>query len=516
MRRVPRLNVRSILSILLCVCMGFAQAQTRAPQIPAPVERDKAAIDSLRSRVASLEVQLRDAAAELRTMDRIALFLGGIVGLGFIASLVGSYRTERRAAEAHAFAFSTSKAAENRSVEAFQLATKGEEAAQSRAEAMHQQFLAPSRETLVLVNATLTLAKEASERAAHSQDDRLAESLAALNDEAAELLMRVRDIDSRELLRKQDLLERLKTLADGLNNYEASRIYLPQVPKLTPPCQFARGMQFHITQQFTEALKHWRLVAHSPDAEKRYQALALYWIGYELQSLGQFPEAADSYANAERVADELDTFELKRLELEMAFFTQEHGEHGHVVDDLKSLLQRLANHARRDELTARVAKTRVTLGNVLHVTGLARSAFGNQIEAQGAFKEAIEAFRPAQDEDHYARFGLAEALYQSGDKDEAITLFRDRVRDDTRAQGLKRPEPRARVLVLATELMCCMRVPEFQSEVVDVRQSVLDELNEVNGRLNVYSPFHRKPLERDDFQKEVLALVPVKGGKYSA
>jgi tetratricopeptide (TPR) repeat protein len=458
-------------------------------------------------RLRAVEDKQNQLDGELKNIDRIAMVLGALVGIGALASLIGFVRSEVRATEAHRFALATSKDAEARSITAFNLAIKGETASQARAAEVHESFLAGSRQTLDLVNATLTLSKDASERAAHSQEERLAESLTSLDSEAQDLLSHIREIDSRTLLRDQTLLERLKTLADGLSNYEASRIYLPRVPLLSPACQFARGMQFHVTQQFSEALKCWRSVVHDRDAEPHYRALALYWTGYEQQSLGQFDEAANSYANAEILVGDVPRFELKRLALEMQFFSDEDGDLHAVVKGLETLLVDMEAHRHSEELIRRIARTRLTLGNVLHVFAESEATKGNQDEAIQRFRAAIVQFQGAAQLEQYARSGLAEALWEVGSHPESIQLYTSRVREDMRQEALKRPEPRTKVLALTIELIACMRVSAWNEEVPLLQRDVIRELGDVNERLWVYSAIRRKPLSKKEFRRELEQYV---------
>ena len=99
----------------------------------------------------------------------ITLIAGGSV-IGVVATL----RSERRAAQLH------------------DLAVSFETATQQRAEQVHVSFLDASQKTLTLVNDTLALAKEASERAARTMALKAHQSLDSVDENARDVLDNLR------------------------------------------------------------------------------------------------------------------------------------------------------------------------------------------------------------------------------------------------------------------------------------------------------------------------------------
>ena len=89
--------------------------------------------------------------------------------------------------------FITGKAAERRAQESHNLAIRGESGSQQRATEVHQTFLADSKNTLELVNATLQLAKDASERAATIIQARAEKLLKELDRSAKKMLAEAKD-----------------------------------------------------------------------------------------------------------------------------------------------------------------------------------------------------------------------------------------------------------------------------------------------------------------------------------
>jgi uncharacterized membrane protein len=106
--------------------------------------------------------------------------------------------------------------AEARSGQAHELMLSGERAAQGRAEQVHQAFLQSSKDTLELVNATLTLAKEASERAATLIEEKARGILHDLDQEARYLIESIPSDDDRRLVADPASRSRLRTLAQKI------------------------------------------------------------------------------------------------------------------------------------------------------------------------------------------------------------------------------------------------------------------------------------------------------------
>jgi hypothetical protein len=107
--------------------------------------------------------------------------------------------------------------------------------AQNRASEIHGAFLASSKETLELVNATLQLAKEASERAVKSIEDKAIAALADLDQRARDLITRVPREDDHALVANQTRRSKLISLAYEISSFEINQQILPNTHSLNSP-----------------------------------------------------------------------------------------------------------------------------------------------------------------------------------------------------------------------------------------------------------------------------------------
>jgi tetratricopeptide (TPR) repeat protein len=489
--------------------------QSTPQQQAVPIETQVDSIAEQRrldsARWTAAEVQIVEMRTKVDTATSIlevaAGFLGVVLAIGTIASVFGFIRSEHRAAEAHSYSLATARTAEDRAAGSFQLAIRGESASQERAAEVHKAFLTGSKETLELVNATLTLAKEASERAAKTIELRARQTIEELDQEAQGLLASVPSQDDRALVADPGTRSNLRGLAHKVSGFEISRFMLPEGIQLTPACLFIRGMDHHLSQNFEEAFRSWRSVALTPATDESLKSLAWYWIGYEHNNLNRFSEAEQSFENALQHAVGARRFELQRIMLETRFFNKAKYSAASLIGAFDSLLASIAAEPPHDELNARRVKVEITLANVLwrRASDLRDS---DPDTAQGLFERSATHYRRAP-MDKWALFGLAEALSASAEesaKAEAQALFK-RVRAEAIDEAVRREEPRTKVLARTTELICCIRVPEFRVEVPGIRTIVQQELGRVDGRLTVYSQIQRRNVTKSDFLRDLESLA---------
>jgi hypothetical protein len=146
------------------------------PSGVSPSQEEKSdALRDLELRLALLE---KDIGAYKLFMEIIAT----VFAVGSLASLFSMFRFEQRASDAH------------------RISIPGESAAQKRASDVHSTFLEGPKTTLELVNATLTLAQGAGERAARFLENKARSTLLELDTEARDLLTRVDRKDDRALI----------------------------------------------------------------------------------------------------------------------------------------------------------------------------------------------------------------------------------------------------------------------------------------------------------------------------
>ncbi|MBI3836291.1 MAG: hypothetical protein HY287_18385 [Planctomycetes bacterium] len=412
------------------------------------------------------------------------IILGAFLLLGTVGSIFSLFRFEHRTAEAHG------------------LSIKGESASQQRAAEVHEKFLEGSVQTLNLVNATLELAKEASERAASFLENKARETSDALDSEAKAFIADVSQADDRALVEGEKRSSKILSLGAKISGFEINRFVLPQDFKLTPHCLFIRGMAFHLNQQFEDAIEHWGKVALDENADSNLRSRAWYWMGYELNNLGDFTGAVQRFASALELAKGSRAYEIKRIRLESRFFAGE--QPAQLIGPLEALLLDIETDKLCDseELAVRKRKTAVTLGNLYHMQGESYRNKSEQGKMKESYEKAVQYFRMAEKEDKWARSGLAEALFRLEKTEEAIKLFR-LVRIDAQAELINRVEKRTKTLARATELLCCVRVPEWNEQIPSMNSQVVEALGNVGERLTVYSQWQRRNVFKAEFKNHL-------------
>jgi tetratricopeptide (TPR) repeat protein len=379
----------------------------------------------------------------------------------------------------------------------------GEKASQTRAREVHTGFVEESQKTLDLVNQTLTLSVEASQRAANVIQQKAKDELAALDRDAKRLLADVPDDDDRALVADQVRRSKLTSLASKIAGFQINRFILPVDIPLTPNCQFVRGMQFHLDQQFDDAFESWDEVALSEGAPDHLRSLAWYWIGYERNNLAHFEKAELAFGSALDLASPSRRFELERIKLETRFFREDQ------PDPVIHALGRLRLEVEKDggEAAAQSrAKILNTLGNVHHEAGNHARKQDRYADAYAHYETAYQIFTEITDREKWALFGRAEAMWWLGMRDEADTLFEGEVRDRAVSEYLTRAEPRTKVLARTAELVCCVRHPRLRKDVALYFDNVVEALGHVDERLTVYSQVQRRNVKKEIFALDLEML----------
>ena len=532
MRTAPKISHSLTITVLFSMCVlmpigafteTFSQTQSSTPT-PASSEAQK--IDSLIQQQQQLierldkkDAEIAELKARYESTTSSVVFFAGVfgtllttlltIGTGF--SIYGFIRSEKRATEAHSFSLSSARDAENRAAAAFSLSLTGETDNQKRASQVHESFLEGSKKTLELVNDTLTLAKEASERAAKMIEQRAKESVDELDRRSQFLLSSVPAQDDRALIADPASRSKLRTVAHEIAAFfEINRYIMSEAIRLTPPCLFIRGMDFHLSQQFDEAIAAWEDVAVSQTASDDLKSLAWYWIGYEQNNLIRFNKAEQSFENALKNATGPRRYELQRILIETKFFnkTKKGYSSGALIQPLKNLLLSIeSDEDPSEELEARKTKVLITLGNVIGQTGRELGADKTD-DSSKLFAQAKEYYERVADHDKWARFGLAEMLYALGDTKTAQEMFAGKVREAAIDESVRREEPRTKVLARTTELICCLCVPDLQRrEAAGIRSLVLQELGRVDERLTVYSQIQKRNVSKAEFQDDLDSLM---------
>lgn len=407
-----------------------------------------------------------------------------ILAIGGITSFVNIYISERRARETH------------------DLAIKGEISSQNRAEIVHQTFLVGSKTTLDLVNSTLRLAQEASITATKIIEKKAQSTLERLNKEARELIA----IGPKKLVSEPSRRSELHMLAHKIAGFEINLFILPPEIRLTPDCLFIKGMASHLNQQFQEALESWKEVVNDDATKNDLKSLALYWIGLEFNNLGKFSDACNFFERALEITTGSQWYELNRILIESRFFNKNEEKEDDLIPPLEKLLSLIEKETGGKEFISIKTKIYTTLGSIYLQYGNRLRKQNLKNKAKQQYKLAKMQFEKVYNEDKWAMFNLAETYYQSGELEKAEVLFL-KIRPLAIDEYICKEEPRIKVQAHATELICCMRIPNLVHEVNVLNSQVLDVLGRVDEQLTIYSPMQNRNVSKDEFKKNLAELM---------
>jgi len=442
--------------------------------------------------VAQAEEFRAEAATDIAVLKRnveILFYLMGILGAlvlgGGVIGLVLTLRDERRAGRA------------------FEVALAGEKAEQERAALVHSKFLDSSKDTLDLVNATLALAKEANQRAMKTQEDKAKLILRELTNESEGLLSDVYlNGDFKAIVENPQMSAKVQEIASRLASIEG---YLQVLDiELTAPCLFVRGIDRHLKEEPTLAIKELERVAKM-QSEGELALYANYWIGYECNNLGLHEKAADTFRRlTERFPNDVKTAELKRIEIESRFFhhalryhdlpSRAEQERARIIEEVRGCEQELADLA--DSPSAQGIRTRILNTQANLVTWRAHTTGDT-----GLWRAAADLYEQAGDS-LWPKFGYLEAMTNLGqpvDPDEYQWVV-----DTVMKKIAQRVEPRSKVLLFTTKLIAYCRQPHRTPGELDSAYSdVLQATGRVNPLMRVYSQFTKTNIPIEDSNEEL-------------
>jgi tetratricopeptide (TPR) repeat protein len=468
-------------------------ATTTLPQVPSPTTLPQAPstvpereLDNLQHQVDSLRDQQNLVLTVLLVPLGLliaVLFSGGLYGI------VTSVRNENRVRQMHEFAVASGTASE------------------LRVEQANSTFLGASQQTLTLVNETLQLAKDASERAAQTLAQKANRSLEAIDDRAQDAIRPgLLSSEFRDVVEEASIRSSIIEVANELSSIEG---YLRlQDVDLTDNCYFVKGIERHLRQDPHSAVRNlWEAVEHSNDTD--LVGTALYWIGYEYNNLGNFLDAERTFRRAleRQSTSSARFFELKRISIESRFFQvarnvgssttgSARGQIAGIESELHDLLKETP---KRDEFKRVSGMTRTTHGNVLSwaTTHSTERSVRERLLHDSAklFEEAGDSLWPL--------FGLLEC--QTKLKRKPSQTGYKRVIDLAVDRLARRLEPRSLVLLHETRLIAEIRLRRT-SEVDAAYRDLQAALNQVDRDLTIYSQQERWNLKSDEYQKEVRNL----------
>jgi tetratricopeptide (TPR) repeat protein len=427
----------------------------------------------------------------------VGLLITLIAGGSFIG-VVATLRSERRAAQLH------------------DLAVSSETATQLRAEQVHVSFLDASQKTLTLVNDTLALAKEASERAARTMALKAHQSLDSVDENARDVLDKLRGSGYKRVVEEPQMRSDLLEVAHELASIEG---YLQlQDIELTPACFFVKGMERHLKQEARLAIRYLReAVQRSKDRD--LSTLAQFWIGYEANNRGEYSHAIEAFRRAAESETRSTSryFELCRILIESRFFeyatqsgASDVADNG--VDDfaieLAKLEKEIPNAGKDFETVRRNILT--THGTLLHHAGVRAESDERR---ESCLRQSIECFTAAGD-GLWATFGGLEAkvalngVVSSEDNERYQEVIEIAVE-----QLSRRLEPRSLTLLHATRLISEIRQKKEIAEVDGTFRDLLTALTTVDRGMTVYSQFQRHNISWEAFKDEAQSFYMEYSGR---
>jgi len=422
--------------------------------------------------------------------------LVGLLAAGGALGLVTSFRAERRQGELH------------------RLGVAGETASQERAGMSHLAFLTGSQETLTLVNDTLLLAKQASERAAEAVEEKANERIHDLDHEVRELLSEAHDAhDFKAIVRDPYLREKITDIAHslwGIEGYAGLHGL-----KLTPHCHFARAFERHLGSAPKRAIESWREAAAGHD-DPDLSALALFWTGYESNNVGEFKRAAESFCQArDRYMTDKNRaqhYGLSRIEIQTRFFDRASEQIAvddrrpsiqEFVDDLEELMKPL-NETRREFADER-RHYEETLGELwLWSARLSPQERTSSEPLSDIDRECLDQAVAHFDRggDHlWARFGRAQAAWARGNsvaEDKYESLLRELI-----AEADSHREPRTIALRQAAVLIAEAEHRDSREALDRAHRNLWEAIGHISPGLTVFSPWQKRNVALEVFKKEV-------------
>lgn len=248
-----------------------------------------------------------DLSKNEKWLDRVLLpvtVLLGILGLGGGLGVVFSIRDQRRTSQLH------------------QLTVAGELSSQRRAEQGYATFLEQSQTTLSLVNDTLRLGKEATDRAAHSMQQRAQSQVDAIEERARDLMMNAfTEGEFERIIVDPEQRDELESIAEGLRVLEG---YLSlQDMQLPEYAQFVKALDLFLHDETEAALRSLQLASQKRSVGDLGEFVE-YWLGYVLSTVGAYREALTRFSHDKVQVGHLSSqyFQLERVIAETEFFVR--------------------------------------------------------------------------------------------------------------------------------------------------------------------------------------------------
>ena len=250
--------------------------------------------------------KVSDEVGEVHTVTTVILapiaVLVGILALGGSLGIVFSVRDQRRVSQLH------------------ELTVGSEAMSQRRTEQSYASFFDQSQTTLALVNDTLKLAKDATDQAAHSMQEKAEAQVDAIEERAEDLMQRAfEEADFEILVYEPGYRADLHAIGDELRSLEG---YLTlQDIKLPSHTKFIKALDQFLLDDTESALNALRRAAQS-NASPHLDRFTLFWLGYMYTTVGDYDVAVRTFIDDEigLKEDDSERFQLECIIAETRFF----------------------------------------------------------------------------------------------------------------------------------------------------------------------------------------------------
>jgi hypothetical protein len=394
-------------------CLGRASTAHAAPAPAAEVERLQVRAEAAEAKVRAAETNIDTVRSDVQLMLWPVGILLAVLTLGGLLSVVFSIREQRRGTQLH------------------ELAVRGETASQRRSEESFSAFLTESQKTLTLVNDTLRLAKESTDRASHAMEANAQTRVSAIEADAEALMQAAyKEGQFEAVLNDLPMREQVGRISRDLQGLEG---YLElQNLELPTNCRFVKALARFLADDTNGALS---LLRHAEQHERPgdLRRFVLYWIGYMELTIGEYENARRRFQDDETgmALNDRQRQQLERMDFEAQFFLKaEQREHAgtstpaqrlvsvaKLLGELDQLAQRVnegEQSTHRSLTSHEVARTRA---DVFVWIARGKCQGGRMPEAaRTALERAFAICEEQKERDYYLEFTWAECAHALGRK----------------------------------------------------------------------------------------------------
>jgi tetratricopeptide (TPR) repeat protein len=449
--------------------------------------------------LARLSQRQDDLSSDLELVLIPVSILVALITAGGIVGTVFSFRSEARAGQLH------------------DLQVAGESSQQARTEETHAVLLDASQKTLTLVNDTLKLARDASDRASKALSERAERMLAEITEDATDLFTTARWSREFETSHYKHILDdahirhEINDLSQRLGAIEGY-LRLEDIP-LTASAYLVKGLNHHLRQDEKRSIQNFdnAIEAKDPSGDRIIKQYAYYWMGHACTNIGLYRRAIDIFRTARSFADKptLADYELARRAEESTFYelVNSHLERGEGSDTASDIVEaerlihnlgELSAAARKSGVTVAAEALTLSQGNIW--TWIARVRGGRSADTKRAWRNASDSYKVA-GEALWARFGLLEARAALSPNSIVVKDYA-RIERDADRLAHDRAEPRSKTLLLLGTVLCMRRRKRGRAADAELRSAMrhlIDAFSEVDGSLTLYSEYWKANVSRAQF-----------------